>query len=154
MDFEAMIRAAVNEGKSLEDIASEVGATLNKVQAETRTKVSERQMTLDKWNEIFNEHYEAGKLDLSDVAALATLVCEKEYPKWTADDLEGFHESVKTNIAHLAHLQGMSVGEILGEFMNEFSTKGKREEKPCDNCKNVPQPKSDRLKIQEFLKSL
>lgn len=150
MDFETMIRAAVQEGKSLEDIASEVGATLNKVQEEARTKKTAKQECLDKWSEIFHEHYDAGHLDLSDVSALAVLVCQGSYPDWTLADLEQFRDSVRNSITSLAEMQGKEIGEVItGLFNDIFGTKGKREEKkPCRGCKGDTDP------VREFLKTL
>ena len=144
MNFETMIREALNEGKSLEDIASEVGATLNKVQNETKVANAKAKM-LDDWEDAFNKHYVNDRIDLNDVAHIASIVCAEAYPNWTLKDLENFHEGVKRTISSLADMQTKKPGEILHDLFSEMfepETRGKREKK------------SDSDRIREFLDKL
>lgn len=145
MDFETMIRDALKNGKSLEDIASEVGATLNKVQKEANARDVKKEL-LEEWKTKFNSHYSKSDLDLNDVATLAVLVCEKEYSDWTSEDLSQFRTNVKASIKTLADMQTKKPGEVFDDIVKEFfGTRGKKKDS------NVL---TDRDRVRRFLDSL
>lgn len=150
MDFEAMIRAAMKEGKSLEDIASEVGKTLNKVQDETKEK-GRKVQCLNDWKEIFNEHYTSGKLDLSDVAALAVIVCEPDYPNWAYEDLMKLFKQIKEAIKLHADMQGKGVKEVFAQLNNTVDDLLGTIDKKCSGTYHK---ESDVDRIKRFLDKL
>lgn len=142
MDFEAMIRAELAKGRKMEDIAKQVGASMNKIQDEENTKANSRNSKVAEIEKLFWDHIKSQKLELEDVAYLALLVVQDRYPEWTKDNIEGFVNSVQTNVDMLAKIQTKSTNEIVNEVMGEiFSPINKRME-------------TDREKIRKFLDNI
>lgn len=121
MDFETMIRAAMREGASLEDIAGDVGAVLNKIQGEGKT--NSKQKALNQWLDGFNECYSNDKVTISDVATLAALICAEDYPNWTIKDLESYRSNVENNLIILAEMQGKPTREIFSDMLKPLIDK-------------------------------
>lgn len=136
MNFEGLIRAQLQEGVSLENLAEELGNTLNKIQAENnRPKKSEKDEYLENLETLFHKHWINEHLDMHDLTAIAVLIMQGSYPNWTVKDMQEFRETVDKNIHTAAELQGKSFSEMLGSIGKIFESlegdtsalKGKRE---------------------------
>lgn len=136
MNFEDMIRAQLQGGASLEDLAKEFGNTLNKIQAENnQPKKSDKGEYLENLEALLNKHWANENLDMHDLTALAVLIIQKTYPLWTVKDMQEFRETVDRNVRTAAELQGKNLSEMLGSIGKIFESlegdisvpKGKRE---------------------------
>ena len=123
MDFETMIRTEVRNGKSVDDLCSIISSALNEVLQEENQKkvqIDKRKQTVESVRQVFVSNYDKGHLGLPDVGALAVLCVEKDYPDWTEDDIQKFHQAVVDNVKTLAELQGKSPMESLAKVFSDI----------------------------------
>lgn len=120
MDFEAMIRAQVASGKSIEEIAKSMNGALNSIQDEVKKKQEKaktaaevKESYIDGIEHVFWSNVKEEVLDISDVTALALLVVQSKYPKWTVEDCEEFREKMELNIKVTAEMQGKSIDDAI-----------------------------------------
>lgn len=172
MDFETMIRAELRNGKSIDDIAKIMSTAINDVLQEENQKLAqteERKQVIESVRQVFVSNYEKGHFDLSDVGALAVLCVEKDYPNWTKEDLQKFHQAVVDNVKILADLQGKSPMKSLAKMFNDLfddinnskkTAAGAEKEKRVSTCGDKdctcgkPRPKSDAERIRDFINRL
>lgn len=173
MDFEAMIRAEMRNGKSIDDLCSSISSALNEVLQEENQKkaqIDKRKQTVESVRQVFVSNYNKGHLGLPDVGALAVLCVEKDYPDWTEDDIRKFHQAVVDNVKTLAELQGKSPMESLAKIFDDMfdninkskktAASAEKEkcsgncggDKGCTRCKE--QVKTDTERIREFINRL
>lgn len=170
-DFEKMIREMVEAGAKMEDIAKVTGDTLNAIQKEQSEKKNGRTIRYEELEEKFHQRYAEGCFDVEDIAVLAALVVTPDYPDWTVDNINEFIEGITETIKMRAEMVGKSpiegimkaldmAGEMGKEKINAIrvktSTPSKDTESNCGAgqkcaCKK---PKSDKDKVNEFLKDL
>lgn len=123
MDFETMIRTEVRNGKSIDDLCSIISSALNEVLQEENQKkaqIDERKQTIESIRQTFVSSCDKKCLNLADVGALAVLCVEKDYPSWTVDDIQKFHQAVVDNVKTLAELQGKSPMESLAKVFGDI----------------------------------
>ena len=141
MDFEAMIRAELAHGSTMEDIAKKVGGIMNSIQDEEKDKVNKRQEYIEAVKETFWANAADGAFGIEDVSAIALMVMQHSHPEWTTKDMDEFRENVEKNVILQARVQGKNPGEIIGitmdHIVNEFDPS-----------------KSDRKRIETFLNKL
>lgn len=164
-DFNTLIRNAMANGATAEDIAEQVGSILNEIEA-NKSKVNKRQAAVDSIEETFHKNYASKHLSISDVAALALLVVEKDYPDWTPEDINDFMASVDENVRIIAKMIKGNPLENIGELLSALKdeTKGRlvgclklggTDRKCEDKCScEKSNVKSDIERIKEFLNSL
>lgn len=78
MNYEDMIRDAINAGTSPEDIAKSFTDAFNKVQKETTSKQLERDNLIDEMYDIFIDN-----VDVEDIGCLAAIIYANRRPEWT-----------------------------------------------------------------------
>lgn len=153
MDFEAVIRAALKDGNSMEDIASAVGATMNKIQAEQK-KVDGKKRCLEEWKEVFDNHYKNNDLTMSDVASLAVIISANDHPEWTLADLMPLQQSMKESLLTLTDINGKEFREALSSLMhNVFGPINRKENGKCGGCAKSAIDNAEK-RIKDFLDSL
>lgn len=132
MNFEDMIRACLNNGSTPEKLATEFGGLLNKIQAENHEpKRNEKQEYLDNLEDIFACDYKKEHLTIKDLAILAVLIVQGDYPDWTIEDMQEFREGVEHSVRGLAELQGKGLADLT-DYVKGLFFPNKREESAED----------------------
>lgn len=156
MDFKDMILAKLNHGASMEDIAKELGDTMNTIQAENaaRAKKNSRQGCIEAIEKSFWDNVKRESLNIRDVTALAVLVLESDYPEWTVEDIRDFRESVESSIKVLAEMQGKGPGEMLEVAMRTMAQDFNNAKTRAKNMKDCGEPKDDWARLKSFLNDI
>ena len=154
MNYEDMIRDAINAGTSPEDIAKSFTDAFNKVQKETTSKQIERDNLIDEMYNIFIDSIDAEGYDVKDVGRLAAIIYAERHPEWSAKDIKDYADQVNQSAAFAAKLiavddldTGLSILE--DEIKSQIS---KALRKPTSEENNVKP--SDEDIIKKFLNGL
>ena len=125
MTLEKKLNKLLAGGASTDEVYKRLNEALDAIEAEEKQKAdkkkNEREEALKDYEEEFHSSYMNENMDLDDVAALAVLVCESDYPEWTAKDIDGFFETVKETIKLAAQTVGKSNAEITKMLAKDFS---------------------------------
>lgn len=122
-DFDKVIRAAITDGNSIEDVASAINKVLNaieKEEAEKRRKADAKERYLEDLEDKFYDRYnefaegEVPYLEHEDIADLATVFYAAKHPDKDANMLHVYHDTLEKNLITLEQL-------MHGEFKNLFS---------------------------------
>lgn len=101
MDFKDMVKAGLDSGKSIYDIAIEMTNALNETQRELENEDS-KDTYINKIDEEFWSAVDSQCLDKDDVAKLALLVYADDHPEWSKETAEQFCKQVKGQLNLLA----------------------------------------------------
>lgn len=178
IDYDALVAAGLEDGASIEEIAKGISQALNqaKTKQEEKEKPTPREEVLTHFEDTFKKHYEAGHLNLSDIAAMLVLsvaqdteeglTMDKEELGKFFDFAETYIGSALTNYKIFKNLQSKkeelrtSVTTI-GDAIQEFLRASTGRECQCGKHECKSQPKSERLrkltddeKIEKFLRDL
>lgn len=104
MNYEDMIRDAINAGTSPEDIAKNFTDAFNKVQKETTSKQLERDNLIDEMYDIFIDNVDAGDYDVEDIGRLAAIIYAERHPEWTAQNIREYADQMNQSAAFAAKL--------------------------------------------------
>lgn len=104
MNYEDMIRDAINAGTSPEDIAKSFTDAFNKVQKETTSKQLERDNLIDEMYDIFIDNVDAGDYDVEDIGRLAAIIYANRHPEWSAKDIKEYADQMNQSAAFAAKL--------------------------------------------------
>lgn len=104
MNYEDMIRDAINAGTSPEDIAKSFTDAFNKVQKETTSKQLERDNLIDEMYDIFIDNVDAEDYDVEDIGRLAAIIYANRHPEWSAKDIKEYADQVNQSAAFAAKL--------------------------------------------------
>ena len=104
MNYEDMIRDAINAGTSPEDIAKSFTDAFNKVQKETTSKQLERDNLIDEMYDIFIDNVDADDYDVKDIGRLAAIIYANRYPEWSAKDIKEYADQMNQSAAFAAKL--------------------------------------------------
>lgn len=107
MNYEDMIRDAINAGTSPEDIAKSFTDAFNKVQKETTSKQLERDNLIDEMYDIFIDNVDAEDYDVEDVGRLAAIIYANRHPEWSANDIKEYADQMNQSAAFAAKLVGV-----------------------------------------------
>lgn len=107
MNYEDMIRDAINAGTSPEDIAKSFTDAFNKVQKETTSKQLERDNLIDEMYNIFIDSIDAKDYDVEDIGRLAAIIYAEHHPEWNAKDIKEYADQVNQSAAFAAKLVGV-----------------------------------------------
>lgn len=107
MNYENMIRDAINAGTSPEDIAKSFTDAFNKVQKETTSKQLERDNLIDEMYDIFIDNVDAEDYDVEDVGRLAAIIYANRHPEWSAKDIKEYADQMNQSAAFAAKLVGV-----------------------------------------------
>lgn len=154
MNYEDMIRDAINAGTSPEDIAKSFTDAFNKVQKETTSKQLERDNLIDEMYDIFIDNVDAEDYDVEDIGRLAAIIYANRHPEWSAKDIKEYADQMNQSAAFAAKLvavddldTGLSILE--DEIKSQIS---KALRKPASEESNVKP--SDEDIVKKFLNGL
>lgn len=154
MNYEDMIRDAINAGTSPEDIAKSFTDAFNKVQKETASKQLERDNLIDEMYDIFIDNVDAEDYDVKDIGRLAAIIYANRHPEWSAKDIKEYADQMNQSAAFAAKLvavddldTGLSILE--DEIKSQIS---KALRKPTSEETNIKP--SDEDIVKKFLNGL
>ena len=154
MNYEDMIRDAINAGTSPEDIAKSFTDAFNKVQKETTSKQLERDNLIDEMYDIFIDNVDEEDYDVEDIGRLAAIIYANRHPEWSAKDIKDYADQMNQSAAFAAKLvavddvdTGLSILE--GEIKSQI-TKALR--KPTSE--EIDVKPSDEDIVKKFLNGL
>lgn len=154
MNYEDMIRDAINAGTSPEDIAKSFTDAFNKVQKETTSKQLERDNLIDEMYDIFIDNVDAEDYDVEDIGRLAAIIYANRHPEWSAKDIKEYADQMNQSAAFAAKLvavddldTGLSILE--DEIKSQIS---KALQKPTSEETNIKP--SDEDIVKKFLSGL
>ena len=154
MNYEDMIRDAINAGTSPEDIAKSFTDAFNKVQKETTSKQIERDNLIDEMYDIFIDNVDAEDYDIEDIGRLAAIIYANRHPEWSAKDIKEYADQMNQSAAFAAKLvavddldTGLSILE--DEIKSQIS---KALRKPISEETNIKP--SDEDIVKKFLSGL
>lgn len=154
MNYEDMIRDAMKNGLSPEDIAKSFTDAFNKVQKETTSKQLERDNLIDEMYDIFIDNVDAEDYDVEDIGRLAAIIYANRHPEWSAKDIKEYADRMNQSAAFGAKLvavddfdTGLSILE--DEIKSQIS---KALRKPTSEESNVKP--SDEDIVKKFLSGL
>lgn len=154
MNYEDMIRDAINAGTSPEDIAKSFTDAFNKVQKETTSKQLERDNLIDEMYDIFIDNVDAEDYDVEDIGRLAAIIYANRHPEWSAKDIKEYADQMNQSAAFAAKLVGvddLDTGlSILEDEIKSQITRALR--KPISEETNVKP--SDEDIVKKFLDGL
>lgn len=154
MNYENMIRDAINAGTSPEDIAKSFTDAFNKVQKETASKQLERDNLIDEMYDIFIDNVDAEDYDVEDIGRLAAIIYANRHPEWSAKDIKEYADQMNQSAAFAAKLVGvddLDTGlSILEDEIKSQISKALR--KPTSEESNVKL--SDEDIVKKFLSGL
>lgn len=154
MNYENMIRDAINAGTSPEDIAKSFTDAFNKVQKETTSKQLERDNLIDEMYDIFIDNVDAEDYDVEDIGRLAAIIYANRHPEWSAKDIKEYADQMNQSAAFAAKLvavDDLDTGlSILEDEIKSQITKALR--KPTSEESNVKP--SDEDIVKKFLDGL
>ena len=104
MNYEDMIRDAINAGTSPEVIAKSFTDAFNKVQKETTSKQLERDNLIDEMYDIFIDNVDAEDYDVEDIGRLAAIIYANRHPEWSAKDIKEYADQMNQSAAFAAKL--------------------------------------------------
>lgn len=117
MGFKDMIKAGLDSGKSIYDIAREMTDALNEAQQEVEAKDSKTTYISDIEDKFwFNVDHEG--LGKDDVARLAVLVYEEDYPEWSKETVEQFYKQVKMQLDLVAKTVDADMEKAFGKLLD------------------------------------
>lgn len=137
--YEIMIRDAMQNGSTQEEIAKAFTDAMNRI-SEANAADHERDILLDEIESTFYGNTE------DDVGRVAALVYSKSNPEWTANDIKQFMQAMTVTAKTFARVvNAKSLDEVIDSISDALA-------------KSVPQvkgnTKSDEDSIMEFLKHL
>lgn len=154
MNYEDMIRDAINAGTSPEDIAKSFTDVFNKVQKETTSKQLERDNLIDEMYDVFIDNVDAEDYDVEDIGRLAAIIYANRHPEWNAKDIKDYADQMNQSAAFAAKLvavddldTGLSILE--DEIKSQIS---KALRKPTSEETNIKP--SDEDIVKKFLNGL
>lgn len=154
MNYEDMIRDAMKNGVSPEEIAKNFTDAFNKVQKEDSCKQLERDNLIDEMYDIFIDNVDAEDYDVEDIGRLAAIIYANRHPEWSAKDIKEYADQMNQSAAFAAKLvavddldTGLSILE--DEIKSQIS---KALRKPTSEESNVKP--SDEDIVKKFLNGL
>lgn len=154
MNYEDMIRDAMKNGVSPEEIAKSFTDAFNKVQKETTSKQLERDNLIDEMYDIFIDNVDAEDYDVEDIGRLAAIIYANRHPEWSAKDIKEYADQMNQSAAFAAKLvavddldTGLSILE--DEIKSQIS---KALRKPTSEETNIKP--SDEDIVKKFLSGL
>ena len=154
MNYEDMIRDAMKNGVSPEEIAKNFTDAFNKVQKEDSCKQLERDNLIDEMYDIFIDNVDAEDYDVEDIGRLAAIIYANRHPEWSAKDIKEYADQMNQSAAFAAKLvavddldTGLSILE--DEIKSQIS---KALRKPASEETNVKP--SDEDIVKKFLNGL
>lgn len=154
MNYEDMIRDAMKNGVSPEEIAKNFTDAFNKVQKEDSCKQLERDNLIDEMYDIFIDNVDAEDYDVEDIGRLAAIIYANRHPEWSAKDIKEYADQMNQSAAFAAKLvavDDLNTGlSILEDEIKSQISKALR--KPTSEETNIKP--SDEDVVKKFLNGL
>lgn len=131
MDFKDMVKAGLDSGKSIYDIAIEMTNALNETQQELENEDS-KDTYLTKIDEEFWSAVGSQYLGKDDVAKLALLVYAVDHPEWSKETAERFCKQVRGQLDLLARTVDADMEKALGKLLEAMDEDLNGIKKPKD----------------------
>lgn len=154
MNYENMIRDAMKNGVSPEEIAKAFTDAFNKVQKEDSCKQLERDNLIDEMYDIFIDNVDAEDYDVEDIGRLAAIIYANRHPEWSAKDIKEYADQMNQSAAFAAKLVGVDdLDTGLSILEDEIKSQITRAlQKPTSEETNVKP--SDEDIVKKFLNGL
>lgn len=146
--YEIMIRDAMQNGSTQEEIAKAFTDAMNRI---SEANAADRDILLDEIESTFYENVDDLSLTENDVGRVAALVYSKSNPKWTAKDIEQFMQAMTvTAKTSVKVVNAESLDEVIDIAVDSISDAlaGSMNKAKGGNTR------SDEDSIMEFLKHL
>ncbi len=122
--LESRIKSLQNRGMDPKELRDFLVDTLDGLIEKMDTKKVEDEGRKEEYikevEDIFHGNYSKGSLGIPDVAALALLVCEEDYPDWTPEDMDEFMETIDEVVRMTAEMVGKDPMEMLKVQAEDF----------------------------------
>ena len=123
--LERRIKSLQNRGMDPKELRDFLVDTLDGLIEKMDTKKAEdegrrKNEYIKEVEDIFHENHSKGSLGIPDVAALALLVCKKDYPEWTVEDMDEFMETIDEVVRMAAEMVGKDPMEMLKVQAEDF----------------------------------
>lgn len=143
--YEIMIRDAMQNGSTQEEIAKAFTDAMNRI-SEANAADRERDNLLDEIESTFYENVDDLSLTEDDVSRVAALVYSKSNPKWTAKDIEQFMQAMTVTAKTSARVvNAKSLDEVIDIAVDSISDA---------LAGSMNKAKTDEDNIMEFLRHL
>lgn len=144
--YEIMIRDAMQNGSTQEEIAKAFTDAMNRI-SEANAADRERDNLLDEIESTFYGNVDDLSLTEDDVGRVAALVYSKSNPKWTAKDIEQFMQAMTVTAKTSALVvNAKSLDEVIDSISDALAD--------SMNKAKGGNTRSDEDSIMEFLKHL
>lgn len=139
--YEIMIRDAMQNGSTQEEIAKAFTDAMNRI-SEANAADRERDILLDEIESTFYGNVEDLSLTEDDVGRVAALVYSKSNPKWTANDIKQFMQTMTVTAMTSARVvNAKSLDEVIDSISDALAG-------------SMNKAKTDEDNIMEFLRHL
>lgn len=139
--YEIMIRDAMRNGSTQEEIAKAFTDAMNRI-SEANAADRERDILLDEIESTFYENVDDLPLTEDDVGRVAALVYSKSNPKWTANDIKQFMQAMIVTAKTSARVvNAKSLDEVIDSISDALAG-------------SMNKAKTDEDNIMEFLRHL
>ena len=139
--YEIMIRDAMQNGSTQEEIAKAFTDAMNRI-SEANATDHERDILLDEIESTFYGNVDDLSLTEDDVGRVAALVYSKSNPKWTANDIKQFMQAMTVTAKTSARVvNAKSLDEVIDSIFDALAG-------------SMNKAKTDEDNIMEFLRHL
>lgn len=159
-NFTEIIAEAMKDGKTLEQVAQEMTAALNKVEQEQKQE-DPRAKYLDKLDAETKEAFAEGLIDAKTAIKILTLCVAAGHPHWNIETLKTFQKEMKdcyeTTVTLLdGKVKGKSLTETVGSLLMEAISEAVGELAQECECNKEAKTKedTDSAKLAHFLREL
>lgn len=143
--YEIMIRDAMQNGSTQEEIAKAFTDAMNRI-SEANAADRERDILLDEIESTFYGNVDDLSLTEDDVGRVAALVYSKSNPKWTANDIKQFMQAMTVTAKTSARVvNAKSLDEVIDIAVDSISNV---------LAGSMNKAKTDEDNIMEFLRHL
>ena len=134
-NFETMIRSALADGMTFDDIAGLFARNLNEVQKQESPEEKRKKRIVDLYNQ-FQLADASKQVTIGDVAALATVVMAKANPNWTLEQVDYYCENVLDFMKTCASAINNPMKELMNALGNVLEHLGctDRDDEDEDTC--------------------
>lgn len=130
MNFKDMVKQAIAEGYSPEEIVEEFTSTMNELdgsdcgECEIDWEAAEYVMDCD---DVLDKDIKTGDIDYHTAASAAVVAVADTHPEATLDELKSVYESVAMSLNMMDNVIGKSKEEIFNEVIDELTSMFKQE---------------------------
>lgn len=117
MDYEALIKSLLAQGKTTDDVAKEFADALNKYE-KSRSKDAQMDAYLDAFDHVYNY---GNHMDLATLCGYVAWIMANEHLEWTKDDLVMFKETLQESLPYFAATINRSVDKVILDMLDKYT---------------------------------